>query len=115
MTNEEFVNNVAENIRLCVESNGRSIGQICNDLGISRTTLSNYINGRFVPSLYIAYHIIKYFDITLEELIGLSKEDECTARLQLGLSKRTYRDLAKLPYKKKKIVVDMIDVLSQKE
>ena len=116
MDKEEIKKNVSQNISKCVKASGKSIGQITRDLDISRTTLSNYCNGTFVPTIYIAYRIMMYFDISLDELLGLDKTDANASSgwLELGVSRKVFRDLASLPYEKKKVVVDMINVLSRK-
>ena len=40
--------------------------------------------------------------------------DVSSAWIELGVSRKVFRDLASLPYDKKKVVVDMINVLSKK-
>ena len=114
VTNEEIRGNVKKNILRYVETCGKPIGRIVDDLEISRTTLNNYINGKFVPTLYIAYRFMQYFGISFEELIGALNANEENTRLEIGIPKRTFWDFANLPYEKKKLVVDMINVLSKK-
>ena len=115
MTDEEIRNNVARNISLCIDASDRRIVQIVKELDISRTTLDNYRNGKFLPGLYTAYRLIEYFGISLGEFIGAPKEGEPTTRLDIGIPKSVFRKFAQLPYEKKRVVVDMIDVLSKKE
>ena len=37
-------------------------------LGVSRQTISSLENGRYNPSILLAYKIAKYFEITIEEV-----------------------------------------------
>ena len=37
-------------------------------LGVSRQTISSLENGRYNPSILLAYKIAKYFDMTIEEV-----------------------------------------------
>ena len=37
-------------------------------LGVSRQTISSLETGRYNPSIFLAYKIAKYFDMTIEEV-----------------------------------------------
>ncbi len=37
-------------------------------MGVSRQTISSLENGRYNPSILLAYKIAKYFDMTIEEV-----------------------------------------------
>ena len=37
-------------------------------MGVSRQTISSLETGRYNPSIYLAYKIAKYFDMTIEEV-----------------------------------------------
>lgn len=37
-------------------------------MGVSRQTISSLENGRYNPSIMLAYKIAKYFDMTIEEV-----------------------------------------------
>jgi len=37
-------------------------------LGVSRQTVSSLENGRYNPSIYLAYRIAKYFALTIEDV-----------------------------------------------
>ena len=45
-------------------------------LGVSRQTISSLENGRYNPSITLAYKIAKYFDMTIEEVFIFEEEDE---------------------------------------
>ncbi len=38
------------------------------EMGVSRQTISSLENGRYNPSIMLAYKIAKYFDMTIEEV-----------------------------------------------
>ncbi len=45
-------------------------------MGVSRQTISSLENGRYNPSITLAYKIAKYFDMTIEEVFIFEEEDE---------------------------------------
>ena len=44
-------------------------------LGVSRQTISSLENGRYNPSIMLAYKIAKLFDMTIEEIFIFEEED----------------------------------------
>ena len=44
-------------------------------MGVSRQTISSLENGRYNPSILLAYKIAKYFDMTIEEVFIFEEED----------------------------------------
>ena len=44
-------------------------------MGVSRQTISSLENGRYNPSIILAYKIAKYFDMTIEEVFIFEDED----------------------------------------
>ena len=43
-------------------------------MGVSRQTISSLENGRYNPSIILAYKIAKYFDMTIEEVFVFEEE-----------------------------------------
>lgn len=43
-------------------------------LGVSRQTISSLENGRYNPSITLAYKIARYFDLTIEEVFIFEEE-----------------------------------------
>ena len=43
-------------------------------MGVSRQTISSLENGRYNPSILLAYRIAKYFDMTIEEVFIFEEE-----------------------------------------
>ena len=43
-------------------------------MGVSRQTISSLENGRYNPSILLAYKIAKYFDMTIEEVFCFDEE-----------------------------------------
>lgn len=43
-------------------------------LGVSRQTISSLENGRYNPSIILAYKIAKLFDMTIEEIFIFEEE-----------------------------------------
>ena len=44
-------------------------------MGVSRQTISSLENGRYNPSIMLAYKIAKYFGLTIEEVFMFEEED----------------------------------------
>ena len=44
-------------------------------MGVSRQTISSLENGRYNPSIILAYKIAKYFDMTIEDVFVFEEED----------------------------------------
>ncbi len=59
------MNNRIEEIR-----RARNIRQedFAKSMGVSRQTISSLENGRYNPSIYLAYRIAKYFGMTIEDV-----------------------------------------------
>ena len=45
-------------------------------LGVSRQTISSLENGRYNPSIVLAYKIAKFFDMTIEEVFVFEEEQQ---------------------------------------
>lgn len=43
-------------------------------MGVSRQTISSLENGRYNPSILLAYKIAKYFEMTIEEVFLFEEE-----------------------------------------
>ena len=44
-------------------------------MGVSRQTISSLETGRYNPSIFLAYRIAKYFDMTIEEVFIFDEEE----------------------------------------
>ena len=56
----------------------RSIRQeeLAKALGVSRQTVSSLENGRYNPSILLAYKIARFFGMTIEEIFVFEEESE---------------------------------------
>lgn len=56
--------------------NERGIKQdeLAKAMGVSRQTISSLENGRYDPSIMLAYKLAKYFDLTIEEVFCFEEE-----------------------------------------
>jgi len=48
--------------------------ELAKALGVSRQTISSLENGRYNPSILLAYKTAKYFDMTIEEVFCFEDE-----------------------------------------
>ena len=44
-------------------------------MGVSRQTISSLENGRYNPSIMLAYKIAKYFNMTIEDIFIFEEEE----------------------------------------
>ena len=60
--------------------NQRNIRQeeLARQLGVSRQTISSLENGRYNPSILLAYKIARFFGMTIEEVFVFEEEWACT-------------------------------------
>lgn len=42
--------------------------ELAKAMGVSRQTISSLENGRYNPSIVLAYNLAKYFEMTIEEV-----------------------------------------------
>lgn len=48
--------------------------EFAKSMGVSRQTISSLENGRYNPSILLAYKIARYFDMTIEEVFCFEDE-----------------------------------------
>lgn len=48
---------------------------LANAVGVRRETIGNLENGRYNPSLVLAWNIAKVFDVTIEEIFTVYNDD----------------------------------------
>lgn len=49
--------------------------ELAKQMGVSRQTISSLENGRYNPSIQLAYKIAKYFSMTIEEVFIFEEEE----------------------------------------
>ena len=49
--------------------------ELAKMMGVSRQTISSLENGRYNPSIMLAYKIARYFDMTIEEVFIFDEVD----------------------------------------
>ena len=64
--------NKIENIR---KEQGILQDEMAKALGVSRQTISSLENGRYYPSIMLAYKIAKYFGMTIEDIFVFEEEE----------------------------------------
>ena len=48
--------------------------EFAKEMGVSRQTISSLENGRYNPSILLAYKIAKYFELSIEEVFIFEEE-----------------------------------------
>ena len=64
--------NIIESIR---KERGILQEEFAKAMGVSRQTISSLENGRYNPSIMLAYKISRYFGMTIEEVFLFEEED----------------------------------------
>ena len=67
-----FLKNRIEEIR---KERGVKQEDFAKAMGVSRQTISSLENGRYNPSILLAYKIAQYFGMTIEEVFIFEEED----------------------------------------
>lgn len=49
--------------------------EFAKSMGVSRQTISSLENGRYNPSIFLAYKIAKFFNMTIEEVFIFDEEE----------------------------------------
>ena len=49
--------------------------EFAKSMGVSRQTISSLDNGRYNPSIILAYKIAKYFEMMIEDVFIIEDED----------------------------------------
>ncbi|MBO5129922.1 MAG: helix-turn-helix transcriptional regulator [Oscillospiraceae bacterium] len=57
------------------KSRGIRQEEFAKTLGVSRQTISSLETGRYNPSIFLAYKIARYFDMSIEEVFLFEEED----------------------------------------
>ena len=52
--------------------------ELARELGVSRQTISSLENGRYNPSIFLAYKIARSFDLTIEEVFLFEESGDGT-------------------------------------
>lgn len=48
---------------------------LANELKVSRQTISSLENGRYHPSIHLAFKIARYFNLTIEDVFIYNEEE----------------------------------------
>lgn len=67
----DLLKNRIEEIR---NAKGLRQEELAKAMGVSRQTISSLENGRYNPSILLAYKIARYFDLTIEEVFIFEEE-----------------------------------------
>lgn len=49
--------------------------ELAKSMGVSRQTISSLENGRYNPSIMLAYKIARYFNMTIEDIFIFEEEE----------------------------------------
>jgi transcriptional regulator with XRE-family HTH domain len=64
---------ISQNIKLAIETSGKSKTEIAAAIGVARATVSQYISGRIQPSLGTLAKLCKFLNISADEILDLER------------------------------------------
>lgn len=64
---------LGKQLKILRENRKKSQQEVCNALNIEQSTLANYENGKRVPKIDILVKIAKYYDVSVDYLLGIEE------------------------------------------
>ena len=64
---------ISQNIRMAIETSGRSKTEIAEAIGVAKATVSQYISGRIQPTLGTLAKLCKFLDVSADEILDLER------------------------------------------
>ena len=58
------------------KARGMTQQQLASELGVSRQTIISLENGKYNPSILLAFRIARYFDLPIEEIFLYDEEED---------------------------------------
>ncbi len=68
ITLDKMLNNLADNIMMLLEERGIQQKELCEAIGITRTSLYNYTSGISLPKPENLYSIARFFNVKVSDL-----------------------------------------------
>ena len=103
--------NLYETIQTLCEAKGLRPGKMCNDLGLSRSLMTDLKMGRKKSvNAETARKIAGYLDISVEELLGGSPARDVLDEVDIAF----YDDFAELSEEQKEAVREMVHLMRQR-
>ena len=62
---------ISENLKNEIETSGKSKTEIAKEIGVSRSTISQYLSGRAQPTLATLSKLCKSLDCSADDILGL--------------------------------------------
>ena len=61
---------VTARLKSLINASGKEKQQIAKEIGMSKSTISDYLSGRACPTIFILPKICKALDCTYEDILG---------------------------------------------
>ena len=58
------------------KARGMTQQQLASELGVSRQTIISLENGKYNPSILLAFRIARYFDLPIEEIFLYDEQED---------------------------------------
>ena len=101
----------ANNLQRQMDRKGVSRNDICNALGISYFTVSDWVNGKKYPRMDKVEMLANYFGVQKSDLIEEMSEKNSPSEAELSEEEKIILDLfRRVPEDKQKLVLQMIRV-----
>lgn len=69
--NEAIDQIISENLKNEIETSGKSKTEIAQAIGVSKSTISQYLSGRIQPTLATLAKLCKFLDCSADDILGL--------------------------------------------
>ena len=63
-------------LRVCRARQDITQGQLAEAVGVSRQTIISIENGRYDPSLELAFRLARYFKMSIEDVFHFNEEEQ---------------------------------------
>ena len=109
---------LSKNLKKCIAKCGKDRGQIAKELGLSYSTLTDWVNGKKYPRINNIERLAEYFNVSKSDLIEdfeeIKKDNDALATIivKLRLNKElleVVEKLASLDKAKLKILSSLLD------
>lgn len=105
-----MINKFSERLKVLREYKNINQTTLGKHLGFGATAISSYENGRNEPSMDTLIRIAKYFDVSVDYLLGVEDSPKWMERLSKS-DKELLKDYHKLPKQEKELASAMIKAL----
>ena len=69
--NENIDQIISENLKNEIENSGKSKSEIAKAIGVSKSTISQYLSGRIQPTLATLSRLCRFLDCSADDILNI--------------------------------------------